>query len=69
MFPYIFGLLPSKTEANVYQVLSWSFNRVRRQGNNLDDILVDFEKAAFNTIQFNIWDKIFKNGPSEIYGR
>ena len=69
MFPYIFGLLPSKTETNVYQVLSWSFNRVRRQGNNLDDILVDFEKAAFNTIQFNIWDKIFKNGPSEIYGR
>ena len=50
IFPFIFGFLPKKTEATYIRFYREVFNRVRWQGNNPDDILVDYERAAINAM-------------------
>ena len=48
IIPYSFGLLTNKTEAIYIKFCCKVFNRVLRQGNNPNDTLVDFERAAVN---------------------
>ena len=43
-FPCIFGLLSKKTEARYTRIYMEVLNRCRRQGNNPDNISVDFMK-------------------------
>lgn len=47
-FPCVFALLPNKTEESYNRFLSEVLNAVRNVGNEPDDILVDFERAALN---------------------
>lgn len=49
-FPCVFALLPNKTEESYNRFLSEVLNAVRNVGNEPDDILVDFERAALNAI-------------------
>ena len=51
MFPCVFGLLPHKTEATYTRFFRELFIRLENLGNrNPDDTLVDFERAAINSI-------------------
>ena len=50
IFPCVFALLPSKTEATYNRFLTEVLNAVRNIGNEPEEILVVFERAAMNAI-------------------
>ena len=50
VFPCVFALLPNKTEATYNRFLTEVLNAVTNIGNEPEDTLVDFEKAAMNVI-------------------
>ena len=50
IFPCVFALLANKTEATYNRFLTKVLNAVRNIGNDREDILVDFERAAMNAI-------------------
>ena len=50
IFHCVFALLPNKTEASQNRFLTEVSNAVRNIGNEPEDILVDFERAAMNVI-------------------
>ena len=50
IFPCVFALLANKTEATYNRFLTKVLNAVRNIGNDQEDILVDFERAAMNAI-------------------
>ena len=60
IFPCVFALLPNKTEATYTRFFREIFN-VIINGNNPNDILVDFEKSAMNGIS-NIRPQIEMKG-------
>ena len=84
-FSCIFSLLSNKTEATYIRFYCDVFNRVCRQGKNLDDILVDFERATINAIHHlnqhieikscfyhlfsNIWKRIQESGLQRRYNK
>lgn len=81
IFPCVFALLPNKTEATYRRFYEQIFNLIGHV--NLQDILVDFEKAAINAIQHfndnitikgcfyhlskNVWKRIQANGYQQRY--
>lgn len=81
IFPCVFALLPNKTEVTYRRFYGEIFNRINHQ--NLQDILIDFEKAAMNAIGHlnnnveikgcfyhlskNVWKKIQEYGHQQRY--
>ena len=50
IFPCVFALLPNKTEITYNRFLTEVLNAVRNIGNELENVLVSFERAAMNAI-------------------
>ena len=50
IFPCVFAPLPNKTDTTYNRFLTDVLNAVRNIGNDPEDILVDFERAAMNAI-------------------
>ena len=66
IFPWVFALLPNKTEATYNRFLTEVLNVVRTIGNEPEDILVDFERAAMNAI-INQLNQVEVNTLFQIY--
>ena len=81
IFPCVFSLLPNKTEATYRRFFEQIFHLL--ENNNLQDILVDFERAATNAIEHlnpnveikgccyhlssNVWKRIQQFGYQQRY--
>ena len=65
-FPCVFDLLPNKTEATYNRFLTEVLNAVRNIGNEPEDILLNFERAAMNAITKKL-NQVEVNTLSQIY--